>query len=154
MLQDPILTIFKTLFTTVFRPPHTKLTIPYHKRPSKFLVFVLAIVSYFLVMSGVVYDMINEPPSIGQTREGNRIKPVLIMQYRVNGQYIMEGFSAGFLFTLGGLGILALDWASNNETLSNKNRYILMGIAAGVFFIAYNVCISFLKLKIPGYLQV
>lgn len=39
----------------------------------------------------------------GQTTdERGNAKPVAIMQYRVNGQYIMEGLAASFMFSLGG----------------------------------------------------
>ena len=114
---------------------------------------MLLLFSYFIVMSGIVYDVINEPPSMGTVREGNRIKQILILQYRVNGQYIMEGLSAGFLFTLGGLAIILLDWISSQEDFDPQYRYTTIGIALAIIVITYNASIAFLKLKIPGYLQ-
>lgn len=53
--------------------------------------FSVVLFTYFLVTGGIVYDVINEPPSIGSMvdERGNN-RPVAIMQYRVNGQYIME----------------------------------------------------------------
>ena len=68
------------------------------KRPSwirqptsnEMLFFVL--VSYFLVTGGIIYDVIVEPPSMGSTTdEHGHSRPVAFMQYRINGQYIMEG---------------------------------------------------------------
>lgn len=39
----------------------------------------------------------------GQTTdERGNAKPVAIMKHRINGQYIMEGLAASFMFSLGG----------------------------------------------------
>ena len=35
------------------------------------------------------------------------------MARRINGQYIMEGLAAAFMFTLGGLGLVVLDQTNN-----------------------------------------
>lgn len=56
---------------------------------------------FVLVSSTVRYDLI--VIFAGQTTdEKGNAKPVAIMQYRVNGQYIMEGLAASFMFSLGG----------------------------------------------------
>lgn len=36
------------------------------------------------------------------TDERGNPKPVAILQYRINGQFIMEGLAASFMFTIGG----------------------------------------------------
>lgn len=85
-------------------------------------------VVYFLITAGIVYDIINEPPSIGKlfslfllffrcfhsfrglyccllgaaVDERGIQRPQVIMPYRLNGQYIMEGLVAAFLFMLTG----------------------------------------------------
>jgi hypothetical protein len=43
------------------------------------------------------------------TDEQGHSRPVAFMQYRINGQYIMEGLASSFMFTLGGLGFIVLD---------------------------------------------
>jgi hypothetical protein len=44
------------------------------------------------VTGGLIYDVIVEPPSMGSTTdEHGHSRPVAFMQYRINGQYIMEG---------------------------------------------------------------
>ena len=53
------------------------------------------------VFKGIIYDIIIEPPSIGSTVENGHAKPVAFLPNRVNGQYILEGLAASFLFTAG-----------------------------------------------------
>lgn len=112
--------------------------------------FVIA--SYFLFMSGIVYDAINEPPAIGSERDDKgKIRPVAIMAYRLNGQYIIEGFTAGFLFTIGGLGFILMSLATENG-YEEWHRYTMLGVGAGAVVISYNVLIMFIKMKVPGYM--
>lgn len=92
------------------RVPNLKLRIPNISAPSATTVFFLVLASYYLVFSGIIYDVIVEPPSIGSHRdEGGSVKPVVFLQYRINGQYIIEGLAAGLLFVLGGVGIIILN---------------------------------------------
>jgi len=85
------------------------------------LFFVL--VSYFLVTGGLIYDVIVEPPSMGSTTdEHGHSRPVAFMQYRINGQYIMEGLASSFMFTLGGAGFIILD---QTHTSGYENSFIL-----------------------------
>jgi hypothetical protein len=50
-----------------------------------------------------VYDIINEPPSVGSyVDEAGRQRPQAIMPHRINGQYILEGLVASFMFSLTG----------------------------------------------------
>ena len=103
---DRILKMIETLFRIPFlvlEVPQLKLKKPgFVKIPSSFVIFCLVLFSYFLVTGGVIYDVIVEPPSIGsQTDDYGHSRPVAFMQYRVNGQYIMEGLTSSFLFHTG-----------------------------------------------------
>jgi hypothetical protein len=119
---------------------------------SKWTIFIFVIVSYFMFMSGIVYDAINEPPAIGSERdERGKLKPVAIMAYRLNGQYIIEGFTAGFLFTLGGLGFILMSLAAENG-YQDWNRYLMLGVGVGSVVISYSVLVMFIRIKVPGYL--
>jgi hypothetical protein len=159
------------------RFPNLKLKIPRIPTPSSTLVFSGLFFSYFLVISGIVYDIIMEPPGIGATQDPvtGQNKPqaflpvrmcdfnlkyfviwctficfivfchnvfcllllllfllqwheivmarlmmlfafeivILIVasrfQYRINGQYIIEGLCAGFMFSVGALGFILLE---------------------------------------------
>eukprot|EP01090_Pellita_catalonica_P014385 TRINITY_DN3663_c0_g1_i1.p1 TRINITY_DN3663_c0_g1~~TRINITY_DN3663_c0_g1_i1.p1 ORF type:complete len:149 (+),score=4.85 TRINITY_DN3663_c0_g1_i1:130-576(+) len=134
------------------RVPNLKLKFPSLSTltPSSMTLFVLVFLSYFLVSSGIIYDVIVEPPSIGSSREGEGVKPIAFLKYRINGQYIIEGLSGGFLFIVGALGFILLDKANQRST-SERNRYLIL--LAGVICIlaAYNLCIVFLREKLPGY---
>eukprot|EP00275_Glaucocystis_incrassata_P001369 EC122714.1.p1 GENE.EC122714.1~~EC122714.1.p1 ORF type:complete len:154 (+),score=27.44 EC122714.1:83-544(+) len=142
----------KVLFD-IMRVPNLKLRIPRLSRPKAMLVFFVVFMSYFLVLSGVIYDIIMEPPSIGSSQDPNTgvIKPVAFLPYRINAQYIIEGLSAGFLFAVGGLGFILLDW-SNDKVTSTRNKYLLLLSGLICIVVAYNVCLLFLREKIPGYL--
>jgi hypothetical protein len=50
---------------------------------------------------------------------------VPFLKHRVNAQYSIEGLSAGFLFLLGGQGLLLLDWA-NQRHLSARHRTLYL----------------------------
>eukprot|EP01115_Flamella_aegyptia_P014376 TRINITY_DN81416_c0_g1_i1.p1 TRINITY_DN81416_c0_g1~~TRINITY_DN81416_c0_g1_i1.p1 ORF type:complete len:160 (+),score=17.83 TRINITY_DN81416_c0_g1_i1:2-481(+) len=120
-------------------------------RPDAFIVFCVIVLSYFLVLSGVIYDVITETPSVGMMRDPNTgaVRPVTILGGRVNGQYIIEGLAAGFLFCLGGVGLIVLDQANKNES-QHRNKIIFFGVLLAV--LAYNVTIIFLKIKVPNYM--
>ena len=144
-------TVFDLLFKNM-KPPKMNLSTPSFSLPHPMFIFFLVLWSYFLVMSGIIYDIINQPPSMGQERVGNVVKPVAIMAYRLNGQYIIEGFSAGMIFVIGAGALIMLDVASKSQWTS-KAKYITMLVSIFVIAGAYNLAIVFLRLKVPGYLR-
>eukprot|EP00976_Prorocentrum_cordatum_P099767 1191963-Prorocentrum_minimum.AAC.5 len=112
-------------------------------------VCAILIIAYYLVSSGIVYDLVVKPPGIGQTQdpitgmasaklqnccatgllccfpfrplicdgfaalpptEARAIRSVPFLPNRINSQYIIEGLSAGFLFTVGGESPLMLEY--------------------------------------------
>ncbi|KAL3079864.1 hypothetical protein niasHS_014146 [Heterodera schachtii] len=101
----------KTIFS-VIDPPNLRINLPrWFTFPSPMQTFFFILLTYFLVSGGIVYDIINEPPSIGSTvDERGNSRPVAIMPYRVNGQYIMEGLVASLMFCLGGWLPFAFPW--------------------------------------------
>eukprot|EP00164_Ancoracysta_twista_P006956 GFYU01009794.1.p1 GENE.GFYU01009794.1~~GFYU01009794.1.p1 ORF type:complete len:149 (-),score=44.10 GFYU01009794.1:325-771(-) len=143
------------LYDNLLRCPNVRLKLPTINRPKSMTVFAFVFLSYFLVLSGIIYDIIIEPPSIGSTQDPitGQSKPVAFLQYRINGQYIMEGLSAGFMFALGGFGFIVLDMANDKQT-SIRNKYILLIAGILSVCVAYNLCLLFLRIKIPGYLIV
>ncbi|XP_065199376.1 oligosaccharyltransferase complex subunit OSTC-like [Sycon ciliatum] len=133
--------------------PNLKLKKPgWIAMPSAMVVFSLVLVSYFLVTGGVIYDMIVEPPSIGSTTdEHGRQRPVAFMEYRVNGQYIMEGLASSFFFTLGGLGFVVLE-RSNAPGMARLSRILHFCVAFSLIIVSFVVMRWFIRIKIPGYL--
>lgn len=109
-----------------------------HKTPSAMMVFALVLFSYFLVMGGIIYDVIVEPPSISSTTdEHGHLRPVAFMQYHVNGQYIMGVLASSFLFTMGGLGFIVLE-CSNAVGFNKLNRALLFTL--GFLLCASCIC--------------
>ncbi|CAA7048836.1 unnamed protein product [Microthlaspi erraticum] len=151
---DPIFHILRIVPFSFLRPPRLRLKLPSFTLPSPMTVFSLILLTYFLVISGFVYDVIVEPPGIGSAQDPitGAIRPVVFMSGRVNGQYIIEGLSSGFMFVLGGIGIIMLDLAlDKNRAKSVKASYATAGISSIV--IGYVMSMLFIRIKIPGYLQ-
>ncbi|KAJ8750874.1 hypothetical protein K2173_016055 [Erythroxylum novogranatense] len=151
---DPIFHIIRILPFSFLRPPRLRLKLPSLTLPSPMTVYALILLTYFMVVSGFVYDVIVEPPGIGSTQDPatGSIRPVVFLPGRVNGQYIIEGLSSGFMFVLGGIGIVLLDLAlDKNRAKSLKVSYATAGISSVV--IAYIMSMLFIRIKIPGYLR-
>ncbi|KAB2625819.1 hypothetical protein ACFX2I_022519 [Malus domestica] len=150
---DPILLILRILPYSFLRPPRLRLKLPTLTLPSPMTVYALVLLTYFMVVSGIVYDVIVEPPGIGSTQDRltGSIRPVVFLPGRVNGQYIIEGLSSGFMFVLGGIGIVLMDLAlDRNRAKSVKVSYATAGISSVV--LAYVMSMLFIRIKIPGYL--
>lgn len=151
---DPIYHILRVLPYSVLRPPRLRLKLPTLTLPSPMTVYALVLLTYFMVVSGIVYDVIVEPPGIGSTQDRvtGSVRPVVFMPGRVNGQYIIEGLSSGFMFVLGGVGIVLMDLAlDRNRAKSVKVSYASAGISSVV--IAYVMSMLFIRIKIPAYLS-
>jgi hypothetical protein len=134
--------------------PNIKLKKPtWLKQPSAMVMFAMIVASYFLVTGGIIYDVINEPPSIGSTTdERGNSKPVAFMPYRVNGQYIMEGLASSFMFLLGGMGFIVLD-QTNKPTTPRLNRILLLCVAFVSILLSFFMLRVFMRMKLPGYLS-
>ncbi|KAK7281196.1 hypothetical protein RIF29_08962 [Crotalaria pallida] len=151
---DPLFHLLRLIPFTFLRPPRLRLKLPSFTLPSPNAVFALVLLTYFMVVSGIVYDVIVEPPGIGSTQDPytGAVRPVVFMSGRVNGQYIIEGLSSGFMFVLGGIGIVLLDLAlDRNRAKSVKVSYASAGVSSVV--LAYIMTMLFIRIKIPGYLR-
>ena len=100
--MDPLQPIFQFVYQYL-EPPYIKINVKESVGSiSKWTIFTFMFISYFFFMSGkyfvlnigIVYDMINEPPAIGSERDDKtgKLKPVAIMMYRLNGQYMVNTF--------------------------------------------------------------
>jgi hypothetical protein len=151
---DPIFHLIRILPFSFLRAPKLRLKLPTLTLPSPMTVYALVLLTYFMVVSGIVYDVIVEPPGIGSTqdRATGSVRPVVFLPGRVNGQYIVEGLSSGFMFVLGGVGIILMDLAlDRNRAKSVKVSYATAGISSVV--IAYVMSMLFIRIKIPAYLR-
>ena len=151
---DPVFHVLRVLSFSFLRPPRTRLRLPSNLAlPSPMTVFSLILLTYFAVVSGLVYDVIVEPPGIGSAQDPGTgaVRPVVFLPGRVNGQYIIEGLSSGFMFLLGGVGIILLDLAVD-RTRPRSLRVSFGSAGAVAVVIAYAMAMLFLRIKIPGYL--
>ncbi|KAL9224277.1 hypothetical protein vseg_000332 [Gypsophila vaccaria] len=151
---DPLIHLLAILPFSVLRPPRLRLKLPSVSLPSPTTTLSLLLVTYFLVVSGVVYDVIVEPPGIGSTQDPSTgaVRPVVFLSGRVNGQYIIEGLSSGFMFMIAGLGIVSLDLSlDKNRERSVRVSYGVAGVFALV--VGYVMSMLFIRIKIPGYLR-
>jgi hypothetical protein len=99
---------------------------------------------------GIIYDVINEPPSVGSTTDAQgRSRPVAIMQWRINGQYIMEGLASSFLFTMGGCGFILLDYVNSNGLMPKLNRVLLLFVGAVSVLVSFFTLRVFMRIKMP-----
>ncbi|KMS95697.1 hypothetical protein BVRB_005870 [Beta vulgaris subsp. vulgaris] len=151
---DPLLHILRIIPFSFLRLPRLRLKLPSLSLPSSTTIFSLLLLTYFMVVSGIVYDVIVEPPGIGSTQDRftGAVKPVVFLSGRVNGQYIIEGLSSGFMFVLGGIGIILMDLAlDKNRDRSIRVSYASVGITSVV--ISYVMSMLFIRIKIPAYLR-
>ncbi|GFQ00105.1 oligosaccharyltransferase complex subunit ostc, partial [Phtheirospermum japonicum] len=150
---DPIFHLVRTLPFSFLRPPRLRLKLPSFTLPSSMIVYSIIHLTYFMVVSRIIYDVIVGPPGIGSTLNCFTwaVKPIVFLPGRVHGQYIIEELSSGFMFVLGGVGIVLLDLAlDKNWPLSVKVSYASAGVAFVVT--SYAMSMLFILIKIPGYL--
>lgn len=142
--------LYRVLPYSFLEVPPLKLKKPWFvKAPSSTIVYSFVLFSYFLVTGGIIYDVIVEPPSIGShTDEQGRTRPVAFMQYRVNGQYIMEGLASSFLFTSGALSLVIIDRA-NSSSMSRLTRLLLLGFGLFGITVTFIACRIFMGMKLP-----
>ncbi|XP_054942672.1 oligosaccharyltransferase complex subunit OSTC-like [Physeter macrocephalus] len=120
--------LYRVLFLVLECPILKLKKPPWVHMLSAMTVYALVVVSYFLITGGVIYDVIVEPPSVSSmTDEHGHQRPVAFLACRVNGQYIMEGLTSSFLFTMGGLGFIILD-RSSAPNIPKRKRFLLLFI--------------------------
>ncbi|XP_042049863.1 oligosaccharyltransferase complex subunit ostc-A-like isoform X1 [Salvia splendens] len=146
---DPIFHAVRVLPFSFLRPPRLRLKLPSFSLPSAMTVYALILLTYFMVVSGFVYDVIVEPPGIGSTQDRftGAVRPVVFMPGRVNGQYIIEGLSSGFMFVLGGTGIVLLDLALDKNRAKSVKYFCRICFPHGS---SYHEVIISDKLTISG----
>ncbi|XP_055332101.1 oligosaccharyltransferase complex subunit ostc-like [Paramacrobiotus metropolitanus] len=147
-------TVYEAFPFSVLQVPNLRIKKPsWLHAPAPMTVFAMILLSYFLVTGGVIYDVIVEPPSIGSTTdEHGHQRPVAFMPWRVNGQYIMEGLAASFLFTLGSLGFVIFD-QTNSPLMPKLNRMLWIMVGFICVLVSFGMCWVFMRMKLPGYLQ-
>ncbi|KAJ5072817.1 oligosaccharyltransferase complex subunit ostc [Anaeramoeba ignava] len=112
-----------------FRVPRIKMQLT---QPPKMFIFGAIMVTLFIIFSGIVYDMIINPPSMGTERMSD------------------GSVYASLFIILGSLGIVLID-ISTKKNVKIGPYFFYPGVAlfGGCYFIVY----SFIKIKLPHYLN-
>ena len=103
-------------------------------------IFWIFLLTYFLLVSGVFYNLQNQPASWGQVRDHrtNRLTPKIFYENDFTKQYVLEGLVAAFFYCLGCVGFITLDYAQQPR-LSRRKRlmaYIFSGVSIiSAFFV-------------------
>eukprot|EP00792_Barthelona_sp_PAP020_P004463 TRINITY_DN2144_c0_g3_i1.p1 TRINITY_DN2144_c0_g3~~TRINITY_DN2144_c0_g3_i1.p1 ORF type:complete len:142 (+),score=28.70 TRINITY_DN2144_c0_g3_i1:35-460(+) len=136
-------------------PDFSTFKIPKIPKPSKQLIIGFVFLTYFIVVAGVIYDIVVAPPAVGtEYNEKTRsYQPVTVVKWRLNGQYIIEGMTASFFISIVGLSILGFHIGATDSNKGLFARKVLMSISSIGFFIGFFIVMSFFKLKVGNYLK-
>ena len=74
------------------------------------------------------------------------------MQWKINGQYIMEGLASSFMFGIGAIGFIILD-QTNQKVMKKLNRVIMMFTGAACVLVSFFALRVFMRIKMPSYLN-
>mmetsp|Transcript_41032 Transcript_41032/g.162284 ORF Transcript_41032/g.162284 Transcript_41032/m.162284 type:complete len:160 (-) Transcript_41032:107-586(-) len=137
----------------VLRPPRLKLDYIV-KSPGTNVLLPASFLGYFVMLSGVVYDILLRPPIIGysQDKYTGRVEPLFVLPDRLSGQFVLEGFVMGFTFLMGGAGLIYLMSSVKHKTEHSNSIYSIIG-AVSASFLAIKMCESFLSVKLGSYLN-
>lgn len=116
-------------------------------------VFGCLMLLYLFCIQGTFYNILNEPPSIGQKFDETiqRWKPEVILAGQLNQQYVIEGCAAAMFICSGTLGFIALDYAQNPLT-TRKNRLVSYLLALFTIIASIFGPKMFMKIKMRDYL--
>lgn len=138
--------------TSLFNVPRIKLHFPTPRPLPAMTVFGMVFLSYFVIFSGVIYDVVNEVPAMGikQDEMTGAQKPIAIMEGRLNGQYIIEGLAAGAMLARGSVGYITLNLAVDSG-LSERNRNLTILVGLICVVASYLIIGMFLRMKVDKY---
>ena len=109
-------------------------------------IFALIMISYFIITSGLIYDLINEPPATGQRMGADGIVRSEPIQKGQNGQYSLEGFAAGSFFLMIRGGMILIDIGLNKKKYEAiRNLCLLTGAGLSGVGILFVSLYSFIK---------
>merc|ERR1711937_233660 len=120
--------------------------------PSKNLSFFIFLVCYFFCVSGIFYDLVNQPKSMGEkvNRKTGVKEQLVFVKGRLNGQYIFEGLAAGTVIMIGSLSAIFLH---RNFGGNFKERQTVILVTLSALGVLISACLlqTFLSLKLKQY---
>merc|ERR1719244_1786151 len=138
-------------FTTL-HPPQLDITWPsWLGIPSSNTMFFFSLIIYYMSVSGITYDIINSPPAFGvESDEFGNTRPVAFLKWQLNQQYIVEGFTAGFMMVLTSSGLIILD-QTHSGTSTKMGHLLLTGLGFAFTLLGSCACYTFFRIKWPVY---
>merc|ERR1711892_503878 len=147
--------VLHSLFSaTTLHPPELDITWPaWLGIPSSNTMFIFSILIYYISVSGITYDIINSPPAFGVESDGfGNSRPVAILKWQLNQQYIVEGFTAGFMMVLTSSGLMILD-QSNYITSTKMGKFLMIGLGISFSLVGPFITYTFFRIKWPSYME-
>jgi NADH:ubiquinone oxidoreductase subunit 5 (subunit L)/multisubunit Na+/H+ antiporter MnhA subunit len=129
------------------RKPKIILRKPKFRLPSEIptsLLFQIAVIFIFAIYMGLIYDIVKEPLPLG-SRFGI---PVLIDE-RLDAQFIIEGIVAGIIFFVGFIGFIIIFYSTRYFYEPKFARTLLL-IGVMAVIAAYFVCLYIMIPKLPS----
>ena len=86
---------------------------------------------YWFVVSGMVYNVVIGPKTIGHFVDPSgkeRILPMRLGGANLDNQYVLEGLSAGLFIAIGSMGILLLTVSNLRSRIPSPLHFSLLGL--------------------------
>ena len=113
-------------------------------RPSSLLITILVMGGAILLLSGIVYDVVNLPlPAVYVSNRFYFLYPQL------NEQFWFDTVVSGILYVTGFIGLIAII-QSARHAYSPRQAYMTMMVGAALLLIAYLFLEYFIRLKASG----
>ncbi len=113
-------------------------------RPSNILVTIVIIGASVLLLSGLVYDLVNKPlPAVYYSNRFYFLYPSL------SEQFVFDTVVAGILYAVGFVGLLSI-YQSSKHAYNPRQAYMTLIVGGTLLFIAYLFIEYFIRLKSSG----
>jgi hypothetical protein len=147
----PLSDILLAPFLNIFCPPLIETPFSTLSVPTVHLTLPACLISFFLIVSGVVYCSVTEAPWIGYIPTENDEPSISwIAVGDVETQFLTEGLVAGIFLSFGALSLIALFYEASKVDLRKRSR-VLRSCGMSAPFWIFATFVIF-RLKVPAYL--
>ncbi len=113
-------------------------------KPSTLIVSIVVVGATVLLLSGIVYDIVNKPlPAVYYNNKFYFLYPSL------SEQFTFDTVVSGILYALGFVGLLSI-YQSSKHAYSPRQAYMTMIVGATLLLLAYLFLEYFIRIKIAG----
>jgi hypothetical protein len=113
-------------------------------KPSTLIVSIVVVGATVLLLSGIVYDIVNKPlPAVYYNNKFYFLYPSL------SEQFTFDTVVSGILYALGFVGLLSI-YQSSKHAYSPRQAYMTLIVGATLLLLAYLFLEYFIRIKIAG----